>query len=55
MHGYFGSENSCFLREGRGGKGAGVMDGRHRSDPDGDDDGDDVVNNVVEEMKGGEA
>ena len=47
MHGYFRSENGCFLREGRGGKGAGVMDGRHRSDPDGDDD----VINVEEEEK----
>ena len=31
------------------------MDGRHRSDPDGDDDVDDVVDNDVEEMKGDEA
>ena len=30
------------------------MDGRHRSDPDGDDDVDVVVDNDVEEMKGDE-
>ena len=35
--------------------GGGVMDVRHRSDPGGDDDVDDVVDNDVEEMKGGEA